>query len=320
MLKIGVKNMRSLCISTGCSFTDHDFFNHTYGIENPSGFKWWDQHLAEHAGLKLINRAKSGDGPINHLNRTLQAIAQYGEDIELITIGMSSWSRFMFPYMHGLTKNNPPHFLSRGKPGMYAWNELRKDYPEEIYKASVKTAFTCMYAIQQAAKANGIKLFVFQLLHPVNIVQDFGPTKSDRPAGYISGLLNFEKSRTKRKLDVTYATYKIIEEYPLMEKIEDDEQFWGAPFIPLAGGIYVWDKMHMKEKDGIDPVYLELARDGFTLDYNEKSRKNNANKQCIDAMTGEERDRTGEPDRHPNSDGQRYIFKKIKDGYDNLYK
>ena len=311
--------MRSLCISTGCSFTDHDFFNHTYGIENPSGFKWWDQYLAEHAGLKLINCAKSGDGPINHLNRTLQAIVKYGEDIELITIGMSTWSRFMFPYMHGLTKNNPPHFLSRGKPAMGAWNELRKDYPEEIYKAAVKTAFTCMYAIQQAAKANGIKLFVFQLLHPVNIVQDFGRADG-QTAGYISGLLNFEKSKTKRKLDVTYATYKIIEEYPLMEKIEDDEQFLGAPFIPLAGGIYVWNKVEMKEKHGIDSFFLELASDGFTLDYNEKVRKNNANKQAIDAMTGKEYDRSNEPDRHPNADGQRYIFDKIKDGYDNLYK
>ena len=156
--------MGSKLISTGCSFTEHDYRAGEDKV--PVDFLFWDHHMADYLNLDLHNYAVGGSGWDEHIYQLSCAIAEHGEDIEAIIIGGSQWDRFAYPYPAGTDQVCPPHIGVPQWPGhVYeSFENCQKHLPYHLLKACLLSTFNAMFLVTKLADSIGAKLLIAQMI------------------------------------------------------------------------------------------------------------------------------------------------------------
>ena len=286
--------MGSKLISIGCSFTDHKYYWKAYRKQTPKDHIFWDQYLAEYLGLELCNYGLSGAGSDQHLSDLIKAIAEHGTDIEAIVFAWSSWDRYNYPYIDGPESVNP-HY--NGKYDADSYNALAFDKINNVRKkplaaAAHTTAYACMYAAIKMADAIGAKIMITQLLTPTHIHLPHKYSKK--------GQLRWVDDNPMTSLRFLY---NISEENPVYKALEKDDRVVGFPFLKRLNGFFIWDwpQGHGEMVGQKLKVIIGSRQD--------KIRWRDGKEEIV-----------AEIDAHPNVEGQKLIFEKIKDHWDELYK
>ncbi len=281
--------MKSLCISIGCSFTDGEYFEKTYYEDPPKGFKFWPDIVSEYLGLKLINLGRCGTGLDHHVYTLANAIAKYGNKIDTILIGCSSWDRFMYPYAAGTTRVTPPHVSQTENDHNYElFLTKRISSPSKLYKMCILSAFTNMFVMQTLADSINAKLVLFQMLNSTAVLNTWG-----------------------RKYDPSNVTRVIVDacaESTTYDLVGAHPSVMGFPFIPEIGGTIVWGNQSFQEHHStVKKSDLIIGRE-FKKELN--TNVDNVTKVWPHSKI----------DGHPNALGHQFIAEKVISHYDDVYK
>ncbi len=281
-------------ISIGCSYTDHDYFNLVYKEKRPSNHLFWDELLAKELDLELHNYGKSGAGSDRHVFDAAQAIAKHGKDIKAIVVGWSIWDRFSYPYSSGIQNICPPEMYAQIHKGhdYSGFANAQKYSGPAVLKCCLLSTFAHMYTIAKLADSIDAKLLVVQMLNPIN-----------------THLKNTEK---RNMFDDHHGPsqheiiYDVTEENPTFKMLENDNRFSGFPYMQRLGGNHIWS-IKLRSQSNIMQINRYIK--------NMKWVRWEHDKMYIDETKTEQR-----LDNHPNHNGQRFIYEKILERWNEIYK
>ncbi len=324
--------MGSILISAGCSFTDHNYYDIAFKEDTPNNHLFWDELMAEELGLVLHSYGRSGAGGDRHLFDITQAVAKYGSDIEAIVIGWSIWDRFTYPYSSGVQQVCPPTIHVQPFPGheYSSFVNVQKHSAMNLFKSCLLSTFAQMYTISKLADSISAKLLVFQMMAPINthlknterrnMIDDAGPSQYE-------------------------ILYQTTEENPTYKILEQDKRFSGFPYLKRLGGEHVWNIDRKSgtflKSQGNNKMFFPLKELRINREitkvkwvrYDDLGHKKVMQKWDDEKIVGDEflKNETkafnsleGQKltitDTHPNHNGQRFIFERVIDRWNELYK
>ncbi len=316
-------------ITTGCSFSDHNYYEIAFKEKTPSKHIWWDQLMAKELGLELHNYGRSGAGSDRHAFDIAQAVAEYGKEIKAIIVGWSIWDRFTYPYSCGVQQVCPPTIHVQPFLGheYSSFVNVQKNSRMNLLKSCLLSTFAHMYTIAKLADSIDAKLLVFQMMAPIN-----------------THLKNTEERNmfTDTGPNQYQMIYQATEENPTYKILENDKRFSGFPYMKRLGGEHVWN---LDKKDG---AFLKVGNKKSYIplkdlrinrhitkvkwvrysDVPEKTPKwteeqivgdEFLNDESAGFDTVENKNLTI-TDTHPNHNGQRFIYEKALERWNEIYK
>ncbi len=311
-------------ITTGCSFSDHNYFQAAFKESAPDNHVWWDEYMAEELGLKLHTYSRSGAGGDRHAFDITQAVAEYGEDIKAIIVGWSIWDRFTYPYSSGTQQVCPPTIHTQPWPGheYSSFVNVQKYSRFDLLKSCLMSTFAHMYTVSKLADSIGAKLLVFQMLAPINT--------------------HFKNTEMRDMLMAKYAPkqheiiYQCTEENPTYKALENDKRFSGFPYLKRLGGEHLWHyhKDPNEEKKSLLKRKLVINRpinkvQWVKYEENADEKPTWGEEQTVNAEFLKDESKGFEEinkknitviDNHPNDKGQKHIYEKVLERWNEIYK
>lgn len=290
--------MGSKLISTGCSFTEHDYRAGEDKV--PVDFLFWDHHMADYLNLDLHNYAVGGSGWDEHIYQLSCAIAEHGEDIEAIIIGGSQWDRFAYPYSNGYEHIVPPVVQRFQQHEYQGFQNIVTHNWQKILKSCILSTFAHMFTAIQMAENIKAKILICQVLGPWSLLEKHG-------------IVLHAKDYFNIMYDTVYETTELNHTF---RALENDKRLGGFPFWDKLGGEYIWNPDVMTK---YGKKYKELLIGGHQVKETWQVDENGI------AWAGINRYQQGNKvrqtiDSHPNALGQLFIFERIKEYWNEVYK
>jgi len=291
--------MGSKLISLGCSFSEHTY---RAGVDRvPVDFLFWDHHMADYLNLDLVNYAVGGSGWDEHIFQLSNAIAEHGEDIEAIIIAASQWDRFAYPYSCGFEHIVPPVVQNWQQHQYQGFQNIVTHHWQKVLKACLRSTFAHMFNAIQLAENIKAKIMICQVLGPWSLLEKYGMTLE--PRSYFSMLY-----------DTIYETTELNHTY---RALENDKRLAGFPYWDKLGGEYIWNPDLMNK---CAVKYKDLIIGGRQIKETWQVDENGIAWAGINKFQQGNKKVSLQVDSHPNGLGQLFIFERMKEYWNEVYK